>query len=129
MKKAIKLAKYVGYNLFIAALTYFAVIERVTGAQNILYFVVGTSFVVAILSQMPKVLQDVASKLEEPWVPSVPLFVDYSIDASFVAFFIWNGWWWTGIGFGISCLLFVTARNTITELAKQNIIDKLSATY
>ena len=129
MKKAIKLAKYAGYTLFLVALAYFAVIEQVTGARNILYFVVGTLFVISLLTQTPKVLRDVAGQLEEPWVPSVPPIVDYCIDASYGGFFIWHGWWFTGIGFGIASLLFVAARTAITELAKQNIINKLSATY
>lgn len=127
LKKIRKILVYIATNVIVAALAYFAVIQQVTGAANILYLWVGCMLLLSIVALIPDVLKQTAEKMTEPLTRSVPAWINSSIDIAYVLFFVWHSWWWTGIAFMIAAALWSSAMSAIRTASQQNIINKLSA--
>lgn len=127
MKKLKKLAIYIATNASIMVLAYFAVIKGVEGAANLLYFVIGCMFVLALLSSIPEVQRKTAEAMTEPLISTIPSPLNLAVDFSFAAFLVWYGWWWAGIGMLVSGLLWASALTNLRRLSQENILNKLSS--
>ena len=127
MKKVRKILTYIASNIIIVALMYYAVIEQVSGAANILYFIVGLVAAMSLLTLVPGALQKTASEMEEPFQLLVPAQITLSIDAVFSCFFIWHGWWWCGVVYFVASLNWRVAMENLRKLSQDNIINRLSS--
>lgn len=127
LKQIKRILSYIATNVVIILLAYHAVIKGVDGAANILYFLIGGLLVLSIISLTPSILSKTAEGMTEPLATTLPAWANLTIDFVYVFFFIWHGWWWTGIAFCIASILWAIVLSSLRTLSQQNILDKLSA--
>lgn len=82
-------------------LTYYAIVEGVNGAENVVKFWIWMGFVLAIFA----LAKPVAEAMRKDGA-SVPLWLNTILDLAYAGFIIWHGWLWTGIAFVVS--FFIT---------------------
>jgi len=127
LKKLYKLGRFILFNAVSFGFAYYAVIEKVDGAKNMTYFLVGGGVILALLCSVPDVIRSAARAAEEPILPSVPLRVSFAVDMALTAFFVWHAWTWCAIGVLVTALLQANFMSQLRTLSQQNIIDRLSA--
>ena len=129
MKKFVKLAKWAVFNVGLITLVYFAVIEKVAGAGNLLVTLVTLLVIPACLTLSPSVIdlsvKDKDAKIE----PTVPSKLTMLIDVGISAFLIWHSWWYTGLAFLLASTLLVEALGSMNAAIEKKFVDALSKDY
>lgn len=115
--------KWTAMNSLFAAAMYFAFVENVQGAQNIVQFYAWTAFVVSLFAILPLVWKKMAED-GDSLPPQAWRVVDVIYDTIAVLIFVWMGWFVTGAVYLIHIILI---QGAVTS-AKQHVFELLQKT-
>jgi hypothetical protein len=115
--------KWTAVNSLFAAALYFAFVENVQGAQNIVQFYVWFAFIISLLSVVPAVWQKMAEN-PDGLTPQAWRVVDVIYDTAVVIILVWVGWMWMAALYLIH-IFFI--QGAITQ-AKQHVFELLKET-
>ena len=91
---------FLGNSLFLVLL-YFAVIEEIAGAGNLLFALTWLIAGSLIVINQPKVINQLKT-IAKPVVVSRTMHrIDLIFDISVLSFLIFHGWWFTALGYAI----------------------------
>lgn len=90
--KLLKILRWAAFQIALAALAYMAVIQSNDGCARVYQFCMwfgSTAFFITAFSD--------ELRLKHKKEPTVPVALDNCVDIAFCMFFIYHGWWMTGI--------------------------------
>ena len=120
-----KFLRYTAINVLFVVLIYLALFEKMSGAENLLIFMIWLLFIVTSLSSTDggfKIFMDSISKPGK--LPAVMTFYpvkkfDRLLDIAIVGTLIWHSWWWMGILYLIHGLQSATLYDKAEKFVKE----------
>ena len=103
---------WLAVNGVFAASLYLGLERGIEGAANVAQFMAWWSFAMAILAafKSDKVVEAIREKPS-----SVPRWVDVTFDVAATLVLVWHAWWWTGLAYGIHCMVLIGLRALARE--------------
>ena len=108
-----RIIKYAVINGGFMACLYMGLIEDVGGALNVALFWAWLSFAVSPFSVSDEAIGWMA---EDNKFPSVPGWIDASVDVMVVVAFVWHGWIFTGMAFAVHAIIKSYARDRVKDI-------------
>lgn len=125
-----KAGLYFLLNLVLGYVTYNAVILSSTGWTNVLYSWIGIFAIVSVLIWFMSEMSDMQETIEEirQRGPSVPRWLDITLDILYIGFFVYHGWWIMAVLFFVIFLMtcWLYRESEQEKEYKQQIEAKLS---
>jgi hypothetical protein len=107
-------------NTLFAAVLYFAFVQNVAGAQNVVQFYAWFGFAISLLMLVPAAHEALAKSPEK--IPgSLHRTIDVTYDTAVVIILVWVGWQWTAAAY----LLHIFLMQSMITRAKESIFDTL----
>lgn len=97
MKRALIVLRYLAINAASGIALYYATFENVAGAQNIITVLTWLLFILSLTLVSRKSRVEYQARIAEQGGPSVPRWLDVSIDLAFVLVLIWFGFILLGV--------------------------------
>jgi hypothetical protein len=117
-----KIIRWIVINSLFVIAMYYAFVENINGAQNIVQFYAWFAFVIGLLALHPSAAKTLAAspeKLSPTWVRTI----DVLYDTVCVIVFVWVGWQITAVAYLLHIVfmqhLQTKARDLIFEMLKE----------
>jgi hypothetical protein len=104
--------KWTAINGAIAVAAWFGVHDGVTGAGNVLVFMVWLGLALSALSNTEAMQEHLAEKLAKR---SMSRWIEVPYDCAMLGLLVWHGWWITSVAYILGCICTAGARSSAKE--------------